>query len=312
MIPALPDRLTADVFAVLADGVKKRFGLVDALAGATLTVPTGAVYLLAGSNGAGKTTLLKTLIGLVRPDAGSVRVLEREPDRDAVAIRARTGFCPDDVVHFGRRLPLSGLLAYHAGHYPSWDGQYAARLSAAFGLSLLRPCHTLSRSEIRRSSLVMALAHRPPLLLLDEPLAGLDPLMRDEVLGILSDHLAQFETTLLVAAHEASELAPLVSHVGVLRAGRFLLQTPLPELRESLRRYQVQLPASWSADPLLSAQVLHRIEAERELEWTLWGDEPQFIAAFEAAGAAVRSVSRLSLDDSIRVVLRGTRPAPDA
>lgn len=285
-------------------GLYKRFGDVQALVDASVTVPTGAAYLLAGANGAGKSTLLKIFAGLILPNDGSVRVMGSDRPWDDVSARGSIGFSAD-AGDLGRtRLRVDRWLAYHAAYYPAWDQAYATHLGAILALPLSRSCDTLSQSEIRRCWLVMALAHRPRLLLLDEPLAGLDPLMRDAVLTILSEHLAIVETTMVVASQEVTELAPLMDHLGVLRAGHFVLQAPLQDVRVLLRRYRVQLPHAWRPDPVLRDAALHRIDGDAEAEWTLWGDERRLIAAFESGGAAVRSVTELSVTDVLRVLPR--------
>jgi ABC-2 type transport system ATP-binding protein len=308
----LPTRVSGGSLAISTVGLHKRFGPVQALADAGATVPVGAAYLLAGANGAGKSTLLKLLMGLLRPDEGSISVLGCNRPWDDPSVRATTGFSADDADLGRRRMTVERWLAYHARHYPRWDQAYASRLGAILALPLSRPCHTLSQSEIRRCWLVMALAHRPPLLLLDEPMAGLDPLMRDSVLAILSEHLSVVETTLVVASQEASELAPLMDHLGVLKAGRFVLQASFQEMRAFLRRYRIQLSHSWQPDPLLSGAAHQRIEGDTDAEWTLWGEETRLIAAFESSGAAVREVTEMPVTDAIRVLLRSAPERPDS
>jgi len=164
--------------AVTTHGISKRYGRETALDGVNLRVPEGAVYVLVGVNGAGKSTTLKVLMNLERADAGTAEIHGLDTVRRGPEARAQVGYVPERPDHGYRWMTCRGLLKHVAAYYPTWDHPYADRLSLVFGLRLDRQVATLSKGESRRLQLVLALAHRPPVLLLDEPTDGLDPVVR--------------------------------------------------------------------------------------------------------------------------------------
>ena len=153
--------------------------------------------------------------------------------------------------------------------------------------------------------LVLALAHRPPLLLLDEPTDGLDHVARNETLSILSEHLADSPTTVVISTHRVYEVEPLVDHVGVLSEGRLLGQLPRNELHGGLLRYWADVPEGWRWPEELRGRVVKRSGAAREIEWTVWGDRDAVTRGLSQAGAAIREVAPLSVDEAAVALLSG-------
>lgn len=301
--PALPVDLGDGPFAVTTAGLVKRFGDVTALDGLDLQVPEGAVYVLVGPNGAGKTTLLRLLMNLVRRDAGEVGVSGVDPrDRPGEA-RARIGYVPEGHALGYRWMTVGRLLDHCAKYYPSWDAAYARRLADAYEVDPGRKCDALSKGQSRRVQLLLALAHRPPLLLLDEPTDGLDHVVRDETLALLSEHLADTPTTALLSTHRVYEVERLVDHVGVLSHGRLVGQLPRAELQQRLRRYWADVPEGWTVSPELEASVVRRAGGARDIEWTVWGDEKQVVTDLSRTGAKVRDVAALSVDEAATALL---------
>ncbi len=258
--------------AVATHALSKRYGRETALDGVNLRVPDGAVYVLVGANGAGKSTTLKVLMNLERADAGTAEILGLDTVRRGAEARAQVGYVPERTDHEYGWMTCGALLAHVAAYYPAWDYAYADRLTRAFGLRLDHKVGTLSKGESRRLQLVLALAHRPPVLLLDEPTDGLDPVMRHRTLSLLAEHLADAPTTILVSTHQIHELESLADHVGVLRDGRLVAQMSRDELQRTVGRYRVEVPEGWQATrDLLVAGV--RANGGREAQWTLVGDQ---------------------------------------
>lgn len=307
MTSALPRFLGPGPHAVSTTGLAKRYGKVVALDGVDLQVPEGAVYVLAGSNGAGKTTLLEILMDLVRPSAGTATVLGLDVHAQGPEVRAQIGYVAARPDWGYGWMTVGRLMAYHAAYYPSWDAAYAARLTALFALPLDRKFGTLSRGYARRVQLALALAHRPPVLLLDEPTDGLDRVVRDELFGILSEHIAETPTTLLVSTHLIYEVDPLADHLGVLQGGRLVTQLSRSRLHRLLRRYRAEVPEGWAAPASLADAVVHRAGSSREIQWVVWGDEAEVAGRLTAAGARLRDAGPLTLDDAVLALLR---PSP--
>ncbi|MEO7041891.1 MAG: ABC transporter ATP-binding protein [Gemmatimonadaceae bacterium] len=303
MMTALPTRLRDGDLAVSTSGLSKRFGDQVALSDVSLQVPTGAVYLLVGPNGAGKSTTLKILLDLFRADTGTAEVMRLDCRVRAPEVRANVGYVPERPDWGYSWMKVGRLLEHHAVYYPSWDTSYASTLAKKFDLRLDRKMGVLSKGQARRVQLTMALAHRPPVLLLDEPTDGLDPLMRDETLGVLADHLAETETTVVLSTHHVEEVERLADHMGVLRNGELRAQMSRADLDAGLRRYSVEVPEGWAGAPSLKGTVLRRVAAPREVQWTVWGPEKDVARELTSAGGTVREVVPLSLLDATLALL---------
>ncbi len=303
MSDVLVDDVSTGPFAVATEGVVKRYKAVTALGGIDLRVPDGAVYVLVGANGAGKSTLMRILMHLIRADAGTVHVLGIDVRRTGAEARAQIGYVPEshDLGH--PWLTVGRLLGYHAAFYPAWDHAYAARLVKAFEIEPDRKCGALSKGQGRRVQLVLALAHRPPVLLLDEPGDGLDHVARDRTLSLLTEHLADSPTTVVISTHRIYEFEQLVDHVGVIDAGALIRQATRGQFQRMLRRYRADIPTGWTAPSLVGDTVLRRAALGRQIEWTVWGEERQVIEQLMGSGAVLREVGSLSLDDAAVALL---------
>ena len=300
MIDALPTRVSAATCGIETTGLSRSFGNVAAVTDLMLTVPEGAIYLLAGENGAGKTTIVRMLLGILRPDAGEARVTG-VPSGPSGDVRANVGYVPESHELPYGRMRIGQLIAHEASYRRTWDAAYAAHLVRELGIDATRRVGMLSKGELRRVQLVVALAHRPRVLLLDEPTDGLDPLVRDTVLRLLVEHVSDTPTTVLVATHVVHEMEQLADHAGVLRAGRLLAQVSRDELRAKLRRYRFQTPADWQPPDL---HVAHRNGGPGEHEWTVWGDESTVVSRLRESGVAITAASPLSLHDAVLTLLR--------
>lgn len=305
MSGALPVELgAAGPLAVESEGLTKRYGHQPVLDDVSVQVPEGAVYVLAGPNGAGKSTFFKVLMDLVRPSAGRVAVLGLDPRESGAAVRERIGYVPERADWGHDWMGVGRLLQHHASFFPAWDAGYATRLATQFGLALDRKLGTLSKGQRRRVHLTMALAHRPALLVLDEPTDGLDPVMQDETLGLLAAHLAETPTTMLISTHRIHEVDRLADHVGVIRDGRLLLQAPRATLHSSLRRYRIEAPEEWSGATGLNGAVVSAGGTGREQLLVVWGEERDVAARLVAAGATVHDAMPLTLEEATLALLR--------
>jgi ABC-2 type transport system ATP-binding protein len=285
-------------YAVATHGLSKRYGRESALDHVDLRVPDGAVYVLVGVNGAGKSTLFKLLMNLERPDAGTAEVFGLDTGRAGPEVRAQVGYVPERQDAPYRAMTCARLLRHAAAFYPEWDHAYADHLTRALGIRPHRRVGGLSKGEVRRLQLVLALAYRPPLLLLDEPTEGLDPVVRRRALALLAEHLADAPTTVLISTHHIDELESLADHVGVLRDGRLVAQMPREDLQRTVRSYLLEVPDGWEPPRELQATALQRSSAGRDVRCTLVGEEREVTRGLAAAGARVRQVSKLTLEDA--------------
>jgi ABC-2 type transport system ATP-binding protein len=299
----------SDAFAVATHGLSMRYGRETALDGVDLRVPEGAVYILIGPNGAGKSTAMKVLLNLERPDGGRAEVFGLDITTRGPAVRAQVGYIPESHAHDYAWMTCGRLIAHVAAHYPAWDHAYAAHLIEIFDVPLQRRVGTLSKGESRRLQFVLALSHRPPLLLLDEPTDGLDPVVRNRTLAQLAEHLADTPTTVVIATHHVHEVDSLADHIGVLRDGRLVAQMSRDELRRTVVRYRVEMPEGWQPPPELRIASLRRSRAGREMQWTVVGDPDDVTARLAAAGATVREVTPLALEEAALAFLTEEVPA---
>jgi ABC-2 type transport system ATP-binding protein len=308
--PVFPVELGAGPFAISAKGLEKRYGSIQALDGLELDVPEGAVYVLVGPNGAGKTTLLKVLMNLIRSGGGHAEVLGLDTRREGPRVRGQVGYVPEDHRVGYPWMRIDRLIEHHTVYYPAWDRAYAAHLAEGLEIDRTRKCGQLSKGQARRVQLLLALAHRPPILLMDEPTDGLDHVARDRMLALLTEHLADTPTSALISTHRVYEIERLVDHVGMIREGRLVVQVPRDLLRRRLRSYSADLPDGWppdGADP--EGTVLRRPGLGRAMEWTVWGEEERVQEELAGAGARLRESTPLSVDDAATALL-SAREAP--
>jgi ABC-2 type transport system ATP-binding protein len=283
--------------AVRTNALTKRFRRVIALDGVDLTVPEGSVYLLAGPNGAGKTTTTRVLLDLTRPTSGEVEVLGQSPHRHGAETRAQIGYVPErtDIGYGWMR--VDRLLEHHARFRTSWDADYARELTDALEVETTRKFGKLSKGNARRVQLVMALAHKPRLLILDEPTDGLDPLMRERVLGLLASHARRFQSTMVISTHLIHEADRMATHVAVIDRGRVIIQASRDELKQRLRRYRVRT-LTGDTPRLVEPIVVTRLDGDDGTDLIVWGDEARVGPILRDAGVQVRETVPLTLEQS--------------
>ena len=205
-----------------------------ALDAVSLSLPRGAVYGLVGANGAGKTTLIKHILGLLRAERGSVRVFGLDPVADPVGVLSRIGYLSEenDIPGWMR---VDELIRYSRAFYPAWDDRYADELRQAFALDPAARIRSLSKGQKARTGLLLALAHKPELLVLDEPSSGLDPIVRRDILGAVIRTIASEGRTVLFSSHLLEEVEQVADHVTMINQGKILLSASLQAIKESHR-----------------------------------------------------------------------------
>lgn len=272
----------------------------------TLKVPTGALYGFLGPNGCGKTTTIRLLLGLLRPDAGTVRLLGHDLPAGLPQALARTGVVPDRP-HLHRYLTVAEAVDFHGAFYPTWDGGWARELTGEFRLLPGQKIAGLSKGETAKLMLLLALGQMPELLVLDEPMDGLDPVVRRDVLTALLDYVSQRGATVFVSSHLVHELERFCDWVGVMDRGRLVVELPMGEFRNGNKRIRV---SGSPADPPEGAPftlLARETGAGPSETWVVRGWQPQMTGWFERSGIAVRDVADLDLEDGFVELLRAFR-----
>ena len=288
--------------------VRKRFGKTDVLRGVDLTMPPGQTFAFLGRNGQGKTTTIRTLLGLIRPDSGSVRVLGLDPAADPLEIRRRVGYVAEDQQMFGW-MRVGQLLSFVAPFYPTWDAARARQLVDRYELPVRTRVRHLSKGQGVRVALVLALAHRPELVILDDPTLGLDPIMRKAFLRDLVTHLQGERTSVFFSSHLLYEIEPVADSVVILDRGRVLRQAATDDLRAAVKR----LVAPAAAAPVLAGLpgLLDLARSGRQVTAVV-ADVAAARPVLAAAGVSADEVD-LNLDEIFEAFVIG-RPTenPDA
>ncbi len=219
--------------------VRKAFGRTPVLNEVTLSVPAGQTFAFLGRNGAGKTTTIRMLVGLIQPEAGDIRVLGMDPRRQALAIRRSIGYLAEDQQLFGW-MRVQQTLEFMTPFYPTWDAALARKLLERFELSPRQRVKHLSKGQSVRLGLLLALAHRPRMMILDDPALGLDPIMRKQLNRDVIALLQGDGVTVFYSSHLLYEVEPVADQVAILDHGRIIVNSPTEDLRDDVK--QIVIP----------------------------------------------------------------------
>ena len=253
-----------------ARDVRKSFDGFLALDNLTMTVPRGSIYGLVGPNGAGKSTILRHLCGVYRPDSGSI-TLEGEPVYENPGIKARLVVIPDEVYYYGSASVME-MMKFYRGMYPHFDRVRFDKLAQAFPeVDPKQPIRRMSKGMQKQAAFWLAMSCCPDYLLLDEPVDGLDPVMRRQVWSLLMGDVAERGTTVLVSSHNLRELEDVCDHVGLLNRGRVVIERSLSQLQGSTVKLQVAFPDGAGPGLPQGMEVLHQSQLGRVYTYIVRG-----------------------------------------
>ena len=269
--------------------VTKTFGRFKALDDLSMTVPRGAVFGLVGPNGAGKSTAIRHLIGVYRPDCGEI-TLEGKPIYENSAVKERIGSIPDDIFFFPAAT-MEDMKKFYQGIYPKFDAALYEKLFDAFNLPRKSPLRRFSKGMQKQAAFQLTLCTRPDVLILDEPVDGLDPVMRRQVWSLILSDVAQYETTVLISSHNLRELEDICDHVGIMDHGKMLLQRSLADMQGNTHKLQIvgEIPEG--------LDVLHSSSSGRLNTLIVRGDAEAITARVSQARPAYFDVLPLSLEE---------------
>lgn len=269
--------------------VTKTFGNFKALDNLSLTVPKGSVYGLVGPNGAGKSTAIRHLTGVYRPDSGSVTMEGNPIDENPVA-KERIGYIPDEIFYYASA-SLEDMRRIYRGLYPKFDDDMFTRLYDVFQLPSGSPLRRFSKGMQKQAAFHLAICTRPDVLILDEPVDGLDPVIRRQVWSLILDDVARRGTTVLVSSHNLRELEDICDCVGIMNKGKMLLEKSLADMQGSTVKLQMvgQAPNH--------LEILHQSSSGRLNTYVVRGSAWQVEAVVSQTDTPYFDVLPLSLEE---------------
>ena len=269
--------------------VTKTFDGFKALDDLTLTVPKGAVYGLVGPNGAGKSTAIRHLTGVYRPDCGEI-LMDGQKIYENNAIKSRIGYIPDEIFFFPSA-SLEEMRRYYRSMYPKFDDDLFNRLYDVFQLPKKSQIRRFSKGMQKQAAFHLTICCRPDVMILDEPVDGLDPVMRRQVWSLILSDVAQHETTVLISSHNLRELEDVCDHVGIMDHGKMLLERSLADMQGSTCKLQIvgEVPAD--------LEILHENNSARLRTIIVRGDPELVTAKVKAANPVYFDVLPLSLEE---------------
>ena len=271
----------------------KSFDGFEALCGLNIHVPRGAVYGLVGPNGAGKSTVIRHLAGIYRQNSGEI-LIGGEPVYENPAVKAKLAYIPDDIFYFGAAT-IRDMKNLYRAMIPTFSDERFEKLREAFPLEEKRAMRRLSKGMQKQAAFWIALSCCPEVILLDEPVDGLDPVMRRQVWSLLLQDVAERGTTVLVSSHNLRELEDVCDHVGIMDKGRMLLERPLAALQENTVKIQLALPDG--AELPEGLDILHETRTGRLRQLILRGNGDELSAKLSACNPFFLDVLPLSLEE---------------
>ena len=269
--------------------VTKTFGNFKALDALTMTVPKGCVYGLVGPNGAGKSTAIRLMTGIYRPDSGQI-TMEGLPIYENPVSKLRMGYIPDDIFYFPSA-SMEEMRSFYKGIYPQFDDALYEKLFEAFQLPKKSPIRRFSKGMQKQAAFHLALCTHPEMLVLDEPVDGLDPVMRRQVWSLILSDVAERGTTVLISSHNLRELEDICDHVGIMDHGKMLLERSLADMQGATHKLQIV------GDVPKGLEILHESQTGRLKTLIVRGNAQEISLKVSASAPVYFDVLPLSLEE---------------
>ena len=271
----------------------KTFDGFRALDGLNIHVPKGAVYGLVGPNGAGKSTVIRHLAGIYRQDSGQV-LIDGQPVYENPEIKGRIAYIPDDIF-FYTQATINDMMKFYRSVYPRFSPERFEKLEELFNLDRKQPMRKLSKGMQKQAAFWLAMSQCPEVVILDEPVDGLDPVMRRQVWSALLSDVAENGTTVLISSHNLRELEDVCDHVGIMNHGRMLVERSLSALQDNIVKIQLAFADGGKLPEGL--EILHRSSTGRLQQLILRGSAEELTAKLSAAGPLFLDVVPLNLEE---------------
>lgn len=273
--------------------VMKEFDGFRALDDMSMTVPTGSVYGLVGPNGAGKSTIIRHLTGIYRQDAGEITI-DGAPVFENPEVKSRIAYIPDDIFYYANA-SIREMMDFYRSIYPHFDAERFKKLADVFGLDPKRQMRRLSKGMQKQAAFWIAVSLRPEILILDEPVDGLDPVMRRRIWSIIMADVAENGTTVLVSSHNLRELEDVCDSVGIMNKGKIMIERSLNELQENIVKIQLALPDGESLPEGLD--ILHKSNTGRLQLLIMHGTQEELTEKLQSAHPLFIDAVPLTLEE---------------
>lgn len=273
--------------------VMKEFDGFRALDNMSMTVQTGSVYGLVGPNGAGKSTIIRHLTGIYRQDAGEITI-DGAPVFENPEVKSRIAYIPDDIFYYANA-SIREMMDFYRSIYLHFDAERFKKLSDVFGLDPKRQMRRLSKGMQKQAAFWIAVSLRPEILILDEPVDGLDPVMRRRIWSIIMADVAENGTTVLVSSHNLRELEDVCDSVGIMNKGKIMIERSLNELQENIVKIQLALPDGESLPEGLD--ILHKSNTGRLQSLIMHGTQEELTEKLQSAHPLFIDAVPLTLEE---------------
>ena len=273
--------------------VMKEFDGFRALDDMSMTVPTGAVYGLVGPHGAGKSTIIRHLTGIYRQNAGEITI-DGAPVFENPEVKSRIAYIPDDIFYYANA-SIREMMDFYRSIYPHFDAERFKKLADVFGLDPKRQMRRLSKGMQKQAAFWIAVSLRPEILILDEPVDGLDPVMRRRIWSIIMADVAENGTTVLVSSHNLRELEDVCDSVGIMNKGKIMIERSLNELQENIVKIQLALPDGESLPEGLD--ILHKSNTGRLQSLIMHGTQEELTEKLQSAHPLFIDAVPLTLEE---------------
>ncbi|ABR47526.1 ABC transporter related [Alkaliphilus metalliredigens QYMF] len=275
--------------------LSKSFGKFKALDDLSVHVKKGSVYGLLGPNGAGKTTLIKHIVGVYRQDEGVVTVggalVYENP-----TVKSTIVYIPDDLYFFSQ-YSIAEMAKFYASLYPTWNQERYECLKKVFPIDDKRRVTKLSKGMQKQVAFWLGICIMPQVMILDEPVDGLDPVMRKKVWNLMLQDVVERETTILVSSHNLRELEDVCDHVGILHNGKIVAERELDNMKSDIHKLQVAFPNKVPKDFLKEVEVLHRSESGNVLLLIVKGDKEELLSIIQKSNPVILDALPLTLEE---------------
>ncbi|ACB84321.1 ABC transporter ATP-binding protein [Natranaerobius thermophilus] len=277
------------------NNLTKSFGDIKALDNISTTIETGSIYGLLGPNGAGKTTLIKHIAGIYRPDSGSIDIKDKSVYENP-EIKSSLYYIPDDL-YFFNQYSIKETAKFYARMYPSWNHERFKKLQDYFPIDINKRVTKLSKGMQKQVAFWLGICTMPDIMILDEPVDGLDPVMRKKVWNLMLQDVAERDTTILVSSHNLRELEEICSHIGIIYNGKIVVERELDNLKTDIHKIQVAFDDLSPTELLQDFEVLHHSKNGSINLLIVRGDKEEILSQLQQANPLILDLLSLTLEE---------------